>query len=169
MERLALKEDWTSTDGRVMGGSSDWYAEDGRPFALAEDLATCGNCKGLWRIVGTARDCMDKDRAMVKDLDPVHCPCSKNRVFASGNSPFFWSEGGSTAARTPAPAPAPQLIYNEQFALAEYAGQRLAGVRYRVRVGADVIASGVTDARGRTQRIPTSDARRLTLEITGSN
>jgi hypothetical protein len=96
MGRLALKEDLTSTGGRVLGGSSSWFAEDGRPFALAEDKATCGNCKGLWPIIGSARDCMEDGRAMVKDLDPVHCPCRQNFIYASGNSPFLWSEGGGT-------------------------------------------------------------------------
>jgi hypothetical protein len=57
--------------------------------------------------------------------------------------------------------------YDEQFTLTDHAGQRLAGVRYRVRVGSNVIASGVTDAGGRTQRVNTEDTRRLTLEISG--
>lgn len=97
MPRLALKEDHTTTGGRVLGGSSDFYAEDGRPFALDGDKATCGNCKGLWPILGSAHDWMDKDCSMVKDLDPVHCPCGKNRVFASGSSPFDYETGGSEA------------------------------------------------------------------------
>jgi uncharacterized Zn-binding protein involved in type VI secretion len=96
MTRLALKEDHTSTGGRVLGGSSDYYAEDGRPFALDGDKATCGNCKGLWPILGSAHDWMDQGRSMVKDLDPIHCSCGKNRVFASGNSPFDYETGGSS-------------------------------------------------------------------------
>lgn len=95
MTRLALKEDHTSTGGRVLGGSSNFYAEDGRPLALDGDKATCGNCKGLWPILGSAHDWMDEGRSMVKDLDPVHCPCGKNRVFASGSSPFDYETGGS--------------------------------------------------------------------------
>jgi len=34
-------------------------------------------------------------------------------------------------------------------------------------MGGDVLASGVTDSRGQTERIATEDARRLTLEIIG--
>jgi hypothetical protein len=98
MTRLALKEDHTTTGGRVLGGSSDQYAEDGRPFALDGDKATCGNCKGLWPLLGSAHDWMDQGRPMVKDLDPVHCPCGKNRVFASGNSPFDYETGGSSTS-----------------------------------------------------------------------
>lgn len=97
MTRLALKEDHTTTGGRVLGGSSDFYAEDGRPFALDGDKATCGNCQGLWPILGSAHDWMDDGRSMVKDLDPVHCPCGKNRVFASGSSPFDYEAGGIEA------------------------------------------------------------------------
>src|SRR5579864_1874467 len=81
-ERLALKDDKTTTGGSILGPSSSWYNEDGRAFALAEDLATCGNCKGSWRVGGTAHNWMDEGQAMVKDLDPVYCPCGKNRVLA---------------------------------------------------------------------------------------
>jgi hypothetical protein len=55
--------------------------------------------------------------------------------------------------------------YDEQFALTDHAGQRLAGVRYRVRSGSTFIASGVTDSQGRTRRILTDDPQQLSLEV----
>ncbi|MCC8403191.1 hypothetical protein LJ655_15050 [Paraburkholderia sp. MMS20-SJTN17] len=57
--------------------------------------------------------------------------------------------------------------YGEQFTLKDRAGKPRAAVRYRVRVGLRVLAQGVTDSQGRTQRITTEDSRRLTLEIGG--
>jgi hypothetical protein len=57
--------------------------------------------------------------------------------------------------------------FDEQFMLKDHSGEGLAGVRYRVRAGSSVIAGGVTDSQGRTQRILTRDSRRLTLEIHG--
>ncbi|MGF6748560.1 hypothetical protein OKW36_004196 [Paraburkholderia sp. MM5482-R1] len=57
--------------------------------------------------------------------------------------------------------------FDEQFVLRDRKGRPFANARYRTRVGLNVVASGVTDAAGRTQRISTKDARRLTLEISG--
>jgi uncharacterized Zn-binding protein involved in type VI secretion len=160
MTRLALKDDQTTTGGRVMGGSSDSYAEDGRPFALDGDKATCGNCKGLWPILGSAHDWMDQGRSMVKDLDPVHCPCGKNRVFASGNSPFDYETGGS---REPAHPITSTDIYDQQFRLRDVDGQPLANVQYRITTESGEIFTGTTDAAGKTQRIVTPQSSNLQL------
>lgn len=56
---------------------------------------------------------------------------------------------------------------DEQFVLTGNDGRPASGVRYRVRVGPNVVASGVTDSGGRTVRINTGDTRRLTFEISG--
>ncbi|WP_233809187.1 hypothetical protein [Paraburkholderia sp. HP33-1] len=55
--------------------------------------------------------------------------------------------------------------FDEQFVLRDGAGRPFTNAHYRVRVGPNVIASGVTDEEGRTQRITTKDARGLSLEI----
>ncbi|MBB5423087.1 hypothetical protein F0160_06105 [Paraburkholderia sp. JPY303] len=55
--------------------------------------------------------------------------------------------------------------FDEQFVLKDGTGRPFANAHYRVRVGPNVVASGVTDADGRTQRISSIDARRLSLEI----
>ncbi|SMG57876.1 hypothetical protein [Paraburkholderia susongensis] len=58
--------------------------------------------------------------------------------------------------------------FDEQFTLNDHAGKRLAGVRYRVRVGSSVLANGVTDSQGRTQRISTDDPKRLSIDAAAS-
>ncbi|MCC8405187.1 hypothetical protein LJ655_25480 [Paraburkholderia sp. MMS20-SJTN17] len=58
--------------------------------------------------------------------------------------------------------------YDEQFTLIGRAGKRLPGVRYRVRVGSSVLAKGVTDSHGRTQRISTVDSKQLSVEVVTS-
>ncbi|MBB5510473.1 hypothetical protein [Paraburkholderia atlantica] len=57
--------------------------------------------------------------------------------------------------------------FNEQFELRESTGKRLAGVRYRIRVGSRVIAKGVTDSQGRTQRVSTDSANQVSIEVAG--
>ncbi|WP_322094448.1 hypothetical protein [Paraburkholderia bannensis] len=56
-------------------------------------------------------------------------------------------------------------FYDEQFELVDQGGEVMRGVQYRVLAGAQVLASGVTDMQGRTQRIKTSNARDLRLDI----
>lgn len=149
MTRLALKEDHTTTGGRVLGGSADQYAEDGRPFALDGDGATCGNCKGVWPILGSARDWMDQGRSMVKDLDPVHCPCGKNRVFASGNSPFDYETGGSSESVQPS---TPKEIYDEQVE-AHASRVPVEGYPYLIEQADGQTFCGRVDSSGRLPRI----------------
>jgi hypothetical protein len=163
--RLALKDDKTTTGGSILGPSSDFYNEDGRAFALAEDLATCGNCKGSWPIGGTAHNVMDEGRSFVKDLAPVYCPCGKNRVLASAESPFFYSDDESTA---PAPKPAtPQkaLAYDEQFTLYDGTGRVMPDTFYTVRLPTGELLHGVTDLNGRTERYTTKGAQAVSLYV----
>jgi hypothetical protein len=143
-----------------MGGSSNWFAEDGRPFALAEDKATCGNCKGLWPIAGTALDCLDEGRAMVKDMARVYCPCRENFVYASGSSPFLWSEGGGTTETVQSSTP-PQT-YDEQIS-ARAPRVSLEGYPYLIETADGQTVCGHVDSSGRLPRIYTRNAATYTI------
>lgn len=167
MTRLALKDDHTSTGGRILGGSSDFYAEDGRSFALDGDKATCGNCKGLWPILGSARNWMDNGRSMVKDLDPVHCPCGKNLVFASGSSPFDYETGGSSemAAASASPLRVAATPHDQHFEILNSDGFPVQGLRYRLNVEGKDVIDGVTDAHGKTARVDAQSAQKVKLSI----
>ncbi|MGF6369212.1 hypothetical protein OKW40_001962 [Paraburkholderia sp. RAU6.4a] len=57
--------------------------------------------------------------------------------------------------------------FNEQFELRDSTGKRQTGVRYRIRVGSRVIAKGVTDSQGRTQRVSTDNAKQVSIEVDG--
>ncbi|MEX3788580.1 hypothetical protein [Paraburkholderia sp. BR14374] len=57
--------------------------------------------------------------------------------------------------------------FNKQFELRDSTGKRQAGVRYRIRVGSRVIAKGVTDFQGRTQRVSTDNAKQVSIEVAG--
>jgi hypothetical protein len=165
-DRLVADGDNTSTGG-VVFGYSDFLNEEGNAYARKENKATCGNCKGAWPIYGTASDWMDGCVPYVKDADRVLCLCGKNIVFAAGSSNAFYS--GSDGEPSVAALPPTALIYDQQYTLKSSEGQPFANVPYRVRFGSEVVASGVTDSQGMTQRIAMDAAKRLTLEITGDH
>ncbi|MGA7815087.1 PAAR domain-containing protein [Caballeronia sp.] len=80
--------DPTTTDGKVVAFSATIH-DDGRKFALFGDQATCGNCKGLWNIVGTGEGTGENGRVVVINGDRVLCPCGKNRVIAGADAGMF--------------------------------------------------------------------------------
>ena len=164
MERLALKDDWTSTGGRVIGGSSNWFAEGGRPFALADDKASCGNCKGAWPIAGNVQDCMDNGRAMVKDLARVFCPCGKNFVYASGNSPFFWSGGGGRETTQAITSPQTDDEFEHYFEIVDaMSGAPIEGMAYTL-ISDDVsLVKSESLAAGKTKIVSMNDYPNLTF------
>jgi uncharacterized Zn-binding protein involved in type VI secretion len=168
---LVRHGDRTTTGGLVIALSSTIF-DDGKHIALHGDDATCGNCKGAFKILGTGDGVSENNRVAVVHGDKVLCPCGKNRVIAGGDAGCRMTrESGQTSARgtavqTGALAVRSEITrYDEQFALTNHAGQRLAGVRYRVRSGSTIIAGGVTDSQGRTRRISTDDPLQLSLEV----
>jgi uncharacterized Zn-binding protein involved in type VI secretion len=102
---LIVQGNPTTTGGVVIGGSAFGMTDNGRPFALYGDEATCGNCKGAFKIFGTATGRCYDGRAGVIEGDLVLCPCGRNRVLA-GSDPGCYYEDDSTAiaSRTTAAA-----------------------------------------------------------------
>jgi uncharacterized Zn-binding protein involved in type VI secretion len=168
---LVRHGDRTTTGGVVIALSSTMF-DDGKHIALHGDEATCGNCKGAFKIFGTGDGVSENNRVAVVHGDKVLCPCGKNRVIAGGDAGCWMTrESGQTRARGSAVQAGALAVrpesarYDEQFTLTDHAGQLLGGVRYRVRSGSTIIASGVTDSQGRTRRISTDDPQRLSLEV----
>src|ERR1700735_1398675 len=93
---LIVQGNPTTTGGVVIGGSAFGMTDNGRPFALYGDEATCGNCKGAFKIFGTATGRCYDGRAGVIEGDLVLCPCGRNRVLA-GSDPGCYYEDDSTA------------------------------------------------------------------------
>lgn len=103
MTALVAKGDPTTTRGEVLSGSSTQYDEENRPLAVDLDWASCGECKGgPFRIFGSVGDWTDEGRKMVKDLDPVNCPCRRNRVLAKRQDYLIEQGGGSAKREAPA-------------------------------------------------------------------
>jgi hypothetical protein len=101
MRRAAVRHgDPTTTRGFVMAYSSTFH-DDGKKIALSGDEATCGNCKGAFKIYGTGKGISEKGRDAVLDGDPVLCPCGKNRVIVGDNPGIFLTTNeGSAVAKS---------------------------------------------------------------------
>ncbi|MBN3777458.1 PAAR domain-containing protein [Burkholderia sp. Ac-20345] len=170
-EQLVAKGSRTTTGGYVASGSSAHYDERGNTMARDGDQASCGNCKGLFSIRGSANAWLDDGKAMVKDWDWVLCPCRQNRVRASPASPYYYSTGGGGQATTGTAKQsivesAPIAVHDEQYVLRDaHSRQPLANVQYRIRTASGQVLVGITDATGHTQRVTTTDAESLHLEI----
>ena len=148
MQRLAVAGDRTTTGGHVIRGTSTVFDEKQRPYALKNDLATCGNCKGGFPVYGSANDCLVDGRPMVKHLDRVMCPCGKNFVLASAASTFLFTggDGASGSATKPGkPGNGKAIVW---FLVSDVTtGERLANQKFIADV-AGIRQSGMTDGNG---------------------
>ncbi|WP_125482898.1 PAAR domain-containing protein [Caballeronia choica] len=69
MRKAAVRHgDPTTTGGFVLAYSSTLH-DDGRKIALSGDEATCGICKGAFKIFGTGQGISEKSRVVVVDGD----------------------------------------------------------------------------------------------------
>ncbi|CAM2163652.1 PAAR motif-containing protein [Paraburkholderia sacchari] len=159
--------DETTTRGKVIALTATIH-DDGRKIALYGDQATCGNCKGLWNIVGTGEGMGEKGRVAVINGDHVLCPCGKNRVIASPTAGMFIhldKGAASTTARGTSNGSDELLNYDEQFTLRDAKGRALANTFYTVRFPTGELVHGVTDATGSTGRYATDGAYRIAVYL----
>jgi hypothetical protein len=100
MRKAAVRHgDPTTTRGFVIAVTSTIY-DDGKQVALSGDEATCGTCKGAFKILGTGRGMSEKGRVIVLDGNLVLCPCKRNRVIVGANPGIFLeASGDATGAR----------------------------------------------------------------------
>jgi uncharacterized Zn-binding protein involved in type VI secretion len=148
-ERLVAGGDRTTTGGYVLEGRGT-YNEKGKPYARKEDLATCGNCKGAFRIYGTASEWIDGGLPLVKDRDRVLCPCGNNFLLAAGTSTSFYSKGSSVGRTTITPRPTSRVMYDQHFMLTNEHGGAL---------------EGRTDSQGRTFKVSGDQVVTATIHI----
>ncbi|MFD1557412.1 PAAR domain-containing protein [Paraburkholderia silviterrae] len=80
--------DPTTTGGLVVAQSSKRF-DNGKIVALDGDEATCGDCSGIFKILGTGKGMDEKNRCAVVEQDLVLCPCGKNRVLVGKNPGIF--------------------------------------------------------------------------------
>ncbi|WP_174919467.1 PAAR domain-containing protein [Burkholderia metallica] len=96
MRRAAVRDsDRTTTSGLVIAVTSTIF-DNGKHVAIDGDKATCGNCKGAFRILSSARRMSCHGRRVVLDGDPVLCPCGQIKVVAGADSKIFHEEGNAS-------------------------------------------------------------------------
>lgn len=111
-------------------------------------------------------DLVNGGRRQAVGGDIVLCECADSpRIVAVYGRRWMIHDEGKEKAAPVASAPAQRPAYDEQFTVRDATGRSLAGVRYRIRMGTDVIASGLTDSGGRTRRIATDSAKWLRLDV----
>jgi len=175
MGQLVAHGDTTSTRGVVIAVASSMF-EEGRRLALHGEEATCGNCKGSFKIVGTVTYMSDDGRMLVQHGDSVMCPCGKNRVLANSNMHYQeeGSEASALASRAASAAPAQAsesmaVSYDEQFQLLTEGGSPIPNANYKIVSSSGMLKSGVTDADGKTMRVFSTDKEDLHVHWMKSN
>ncbi|AQG99251.1 hypothetical protein A9R05_10755 [Burkholderia sp. KK1] len=164
-DRLVGKGDWTTTRGRVLGGSSTFFAENGQTLSRRNDIATCGNCEGSFPILGTADTILDEGLPIVRHLDRVLCPCGQNRVL-SGHPEFLIRDGKSESTRAMRGDSAPAALtetapnnarFDEQIR-ASASSDSLEGYPYLIEMADGRVFSGRVESGGALPRVMTGES-----------
>ncbi|WP_423393971.1 PAAR domain-containing protein [Burkholderia sp. LMG 21824] len=174
-KRVIRVGDMTTTGGIVVEGTSSIVVSD-RLAALNGDRATCGNCEGMFAIAGSAVSVISSNRCVAVEGDPVLCPCGKNRLIAGAECTFFiGGDGGrndampyfGNVAYSPERFAPARGTHDDQFVIRDVRTKEpLSNVRYWIKDrSGNVLASGVSDGRGCTERVRTERAQTLTLVI----
>jgi uncharacterized Zn-binding protein involved in type VI secretion len=177
MRKAAVRNgDPTTTRGFVIAHSSTIF-DDGTHVALSGDEATCGICKGTWKINGSGEGMREKGRCVVVEGDLVLCPCKNNRVIVGSDPGIFLecdSSSGAEARTAPnsnhAATPRPKIAPEEQpnhvqrvFVKDSSTGMPLADQRWIADVGGEQ-QSGTTDGDGYST-IETKGAKSFKLHV----
>ncbi|MEQ5839902.1 PAAR domain-containing protein [Paraburkholderia acidicola] len=164
MRKAAIRHgDPTTTGGFVMVFSSSIY-DHGTKVALNGDEATCGNCKGTFKILGTGKGMSEKGRVVVVDGDLVLCPCKKNRVVIGSNPGIFLetSGGAAVASSVTSSTQKDESNYDEEVrAIAPVA--MLRGYPYAIETADGEVVSGRLDNGGRLPRVFTDASEDYTV------
>lgn len=173
MRRVAVVGDQLSTGGQIdhYEGPLCAWGDGGRQVALIGGLAYCEACRstGVIAKAGGPRriNFMGETAA---DGDIVLCKCATPPHIVAKLAGESWcdDEDYSAVARATSglQSVADQSVtYDEQYTLKDSQRRPLAGVRYRVCIGSNIVASGVTDTSGKTQRVTSDGVKRLYLEV----
>ncbi|ALL68891.1 PAAR motif [Paraburkholderia caribensis MBA4] len=100
MRKALVRNGDPTTTGGVVSAKTSNRSDGGKPIALHGEEATCGKCKGAFKIFGTCTIATYRGQASVFDGDLVLCPCGQNRVIAGPDAGCF-AESGSTLSKFP--------------------------------------------------------------------
>ncbi|QIE22678.1 PAAR domain-containing protein [Caballeronia sp. SBC2] len=170
MKRYVIKLYDKSTSGAFVTQGEESVKHHGTPVAIVSGPIYCPTCKSDGYIVATGlrhhTSIMGKEMALENDLGMCKCRppprmiASQSTMSQSFTSDFLAAEGYT-------PSGIPLLRHqDEAITLRDHRTRRaLANVHYRISDGSQVLATGVTDANGRTERVVTDTASNVVVEI----
>jgi len=170
MRRYNLKEGDKATSGATVLEGIDRDTHHGVPLAFIGATLHCPACKSLGVLAGVGPRWPDTSmgKELALDGDMCVCKCTPSpRVIASQYDMYQDLESHDLESMGYTPSGIPLLYYHdEQITLRDRRTRRiLADVDYRVKDGSSVIASGKTDAKGRTERVKTDNKQNFVIEI----
>lgn len=180
MRRLAVVGDMLSNGGEICDyrGMTFTMGDGGRQAALINGEAYCPVCKTTGYIAkdGGPRRMTLGISEVALDQDFVICACPERpRIFARLAGEAWYDDlaetlgrvsSNATANTSDARAASLASAFDEEYVLRDRAtGSPLANVFYRLTSASGVIVEGVTDRTGKTQRIKTGVAEKITIRI----
>jgi uncharacterized Zn-binding protein involved in type VI secretion len=170
MKRCVIKLYDKSTSGVTVVQAAEVGTHHGTPIALVGARIYCPACKSEGRIVATGprRPISLNGRDMALSTDHGMCNCKPiPRMIASQTTMSQSFNSDELAAQGYTPSGNPLLRhYDEGITLRDHCTRRpLVHIQYRVRDGSRTLATGETDAGGRTERVVTEAATNVAIEV----
>lgn len=170
MRRYVIKLNDKSTSGAIVTEGAGSARHHGTPIAVIGASIYCSACKSEGRIVATGlrrhTSIMGKQIALENDFGMCKCKPTPRMIPSQSNlSQSFTSEELSAQGYTPRGVPF-LAHHDERITLRDHRTQRpIANVQYRVKDDSQILAMGMTDANGRTERIVTNEASNVVIEV----
>ena len=170
MKRYVIKLYDKSTSGAFVTQGAESVKHHGTPVALVGGPIYCPTCKSDGYIVATGprhhtsvkgtQIALENDWGLCKCRPPPRMIASQSTMSQSFTSDFLAAEGYT-------PSGIPLLRHHDEaITLRDSRTRRpLANVQYRFSDGSQILATGITDANGRTERVVTDTASNLVIEI----
>jgi uncharacterized Zn-binding protein involved in type VI secretion len=170
MRRYVIKLYDKSTSGAFVTQGEESTMHHGTPIAVVGASIYCPACKSEGRIVpwGPRRLMCVQGREVALNDDYGMCKCKPiPRMIASQDTMSQTLDNDKMAAQGFTPSGKPILThYDEGITLRDHRTRRpLAHIQYRVRDGSRTLATGVTDANGRIERVVTDTASNVVFEV----
>jgi len=167
MRLLLCIGDQPETGGSIESSGATFSIRE-HEVALIGAVVHCNACKSSGPIVkaGGPRRPWHRNVEVAHEHDIVLCKCVKPPRMIATMQSIARNEDMAESPNYVSERQPSLLSCDEGFVLRDQQTRRpLARIPYRVRSLSSVIASGVTDAHGRTARIETSGAEKIMIEI----
>jgi uncharacterized Zn-binding protein involved in type VI secretion len=155
MRKALVRNGDPTTTGGVVSATTSNRSDGGKPIALHGEEATCGKCKGIFKIFGTCTTATYSGQTSVFDGDLVLCPCGQNRVIAGPDAGCF-AESGPSVSQFPFEGGSQESAdmddFEHYFEFVEFAtGSPIEGMTYSLISGGNRIVQDASLSGGKTR------------------